>query len=357
MSEADEPENEAPESAPSAEAPENPETSDEARVSEEEVDALLEGVESGDIESGQGTGVPGEVSTYDLVAPDHITRGRMPALDRVNERWVGTFHRRLLEIVASDLQVAAEATQILRYGEWRAALPGSTVHSLLGVTPPGGSALVAAESRLLFNLVDHLYGGGAIREEPIERAPTPTEQRLNDVVVEALCSEFLTAFKPIAALDFEYQRSDVNPDYVTIATPSESVVIIRLQVNSDEASVGQLDLVLPLALMEPMRERLDEGLKTASPQSRQRWQSSLKELLGRMDLELQSVFVETGLSVAELMRLQPGDVLPIEMPKTAQLNSGNRRLMSGKFGRSRGYNAIKVLDFETTGSATRGAAT
>lgn len=338
-------------------AAEAPDSADEARVSEEEVDALLEGVESGHIASEQGTRIPGEVNTYDLVAPDHITRGRMPALDRVNERWVGTFQRRLVEIVPGDLQVSAEATQILRYGEWRAALPGSTVHNLLGVTPPGGSALVAAESRLLFNLVDQLYGGGAVSSDAIERAPTPTEQRLNDVVVDALCKEFLSAFKPVASLEFDYQRSDVNPDYVTIATPSESIVVIRLQISSEETSVGQLDLVLPLALMEPMRERLDEGLKTASPQSRQRWQSSLKELLGRMDLELRSIFVETSLSVADLMRLKPGDVLPIEMPKTAQLVSGERRLMSGKFGRSRGYNAIKVIDFEAGTPTAKGPST
>lgn len=336
---------------------ESPESADDARVSEEEVDALLEGVESGDIASEQGTRIPGEVNTYDLVAPDHITRGRMPALDRVNERWVGTFQRRLIELVPSELQVVAESTQVLRYGEWRASLPASTVHNLLGVTPPGGSALVATESRLLFNLVDQLYGGGAIREDAIERAPTPTEQRLNDVVVDALCKEFLSAFKPVALLEFDFQRSDVNPDYVTIATPSESVVIVRLQVNSEDTSVGQLDLVLPLALMEPMRERLDEGLKTASPQSRQRWQNSLKELLGRMDLELQSVFVETGLSVAELMRLKPGDVLPIEMPKTAQLKSGELGLMRGKFGRSRGYNAIKVIDFDAGVPRAKGPST
>jgi flagellar motor switch protein FliM len=85
-------------------------------------------------------------------------------------------------------------------------------------------------------------------------------------------------------------------------------------------------------------------LKTVSPESRQRWHKSLRTQLENAQLDLTSVFVETEITMRELLQMKPGDVLPIEMPKTAILRAGPRPLLRGKFGRSRGYNAVSVLE-------------
>ena len=81
-----------------------------------------------------------------------------------------------------------------------------------------------------------------------------------------------------------------------------------------------------------------------SAESRQRWHKSLRVQLENTQLDLTSVFLETDISMRELLQMKPGDVLPIEMPKTALLRAGSRPLLRGKFGRSRGYNAVSVLE-------------
>ena len=91
--------------------------------------------------------------------------------------------------------------------------------------------------------------------------------------------------------------------------------------------------MLPLSSFEPVRDRLAEGLKTVSAESRQRWQKSLRGQLENTQLDLTSVFLESEISMRELLQLKPGDVLPIEMPKTATLRAGSRPLLRGKFGR------------------------
>jgi flagellar motor switch protein FliM len=70
----------------------------------------------------------------------------------------------------------------------------------------------------------------------------------------------------------------------------------------------------------------------------------LRAQLEHTELDLTTVFLETAVSMRELLQMKPGDILPIEMPKTATLRSGSRPLLRGKFGLSRGYNAVSVLE-------------
>jgi flagellar motor switch protein FliM len=110
-------------------------------------------------------------------------------------------------------------------------------------------------------------------------------------------------------------------------------------------------LVIPLSSFDPVRDKLAEGLKTVSPETRQRWRQSLTKQLEHTQLELVTVFLEAELTMRELLRLKPGDILPIEMPRTATLRAGSRPLLRGKFGRSRGYNAVSVVEAVKTSAS------
>lgn len=324
--------------SPEQATPDSAEASAEnaAEISEQEVDALLH--------SEKNAAKPGQVTDYDLVAPDKITRGRMPTLDRINERWVGDFRRALEALIRRPLEVEARDVQVTRYGDWLAAQPSPSSLNVLSVKPWRGSALVAIDARLLYVLVDSFFGGsGACPDLAARSALTPTEERLNGMLVELLTKHFTGAFAPVANIAFEAVATEINPHYATIATPSEAVVVSRLVVQHKEEG-GELSLVLPLSMLEPVRERLDESLKAGSQESQTRWFQSLRSQLENTELDLCTVFVESRLSMRDLLKLKPGDVLPIEMPKTATLYAGGRALFRGKFGRSRGYNALKVIE-------------
>jgi flagellar motor switch protein FliM len=220
--------------------------------------------------------------------------------------------------------------------------------NLCSVKPWPRSALVAVEGKLLFALVEKYYGGGARptakpAAQTARETLTPSEQRLNKIIVDLLTDQFRRAFAPVATLEFQHAQTETNPNYVNMATPSETMVVTRVEVTVGQAG-GGVTLVLPLSSFEPVRDKLAEGLKTVSPESRQRWHKSLRTQLENAQLDLTSVFVETEITMRELLQMKPGDVLPIEMPKTAILRAGPRPLLRGKFGRSRGYNAVSVLE-------------
>jgi flagellar motor switch protein FliM len=305
-------------------------------ISNAEVEALLK-------PAPEGAATPGEPQPYDLVARDRIVRGRMPALDRLNERWVAEFERKLAELLRQPLEAKLQEVQLATYGNWLAAMPAPTSFNLYTVKPWPRNALVAVDGKLLFALVNAYYGGTRAIAKINRTTLTPTEQRLNKIVVEMLVDLFKRALAPVVTLEFQQVQSESDASYVNMATPSETVVVTRVEVTLKEQG-GSISLLLPLSSFEPVRDKLAEGLKTVSAETRQRWRQGLRTQLEQTELELTSVFLETELTMRELLQMQPGDILPIEMPKTALLRSGSRPLLRGKFGLSRGYNAVSVLE-------------
>jgi len=305
-------------------------------ISNAEVEALLAKGKEG------AAAQPGVPQPYDLVARDRIVRGRMPALDRLNERWVADFERKLGELIRQPLEVALQEVQLAPYGNWLAAMPAPTSFSLYSVKPWQRNALVAVDGKLLFTLVNAYYGG--TRATKTARAAlTPTEQRLNKIVIEMLVELFRRALAPVAALELQHVQSEIDPSYMNMATPSETVVVTRVEVTLKQQG-GSICLLFPLSSFDAVRDKLAEGLKTVSAETRQRWRQSLRAQLEHTELDVTSVFLETQVSLRELLQMKPGDILPIEMPKTATLRSGPRPLLRGKFGLSRGYNAVSVLE-------------
>jgi flagellar motor switch protein FliM len=314
----------------------------EPKISNDEVDARLEKVDAGAIAKQRPHGAG--VEPYDLVAPDTIVRGRMPGFDRINERWVGELERKIVEIVRRPIEMTVGEVELGAYGEWQAGMPALASLNLFMIKPWGRAALVAVDGNLLFVLVDAYYGGaGAAAERPAREDLSPTERRLNALLAGLFVDEFRRAFEPIASLEFEPQKTETNPHYVQIATSSETVAITRVEVTLGN-TVGAMSLVLPASALDPVRDKLSEGLQDVSREVKQRWKQSLRAHLERTELELTSVFLRTELTMRELLRLKSGDILPIEMPKTATLFAGAEPLLSGKFGLSRGYNAISVVE-------------
>ncbi len=308
-----------------------------ADITGEEVEALL--VNNG----GAAKGSPGTPQPYDLVARDRIVRGRMPVLDRLNERWVTEFERKLEDLIRQPLDVTLQEVQLAPYGNWLAALPVPTSFNLYTVKPWPRNALVAVDGKLLFALVNAYYGGTRVTPKTARETLTPTEQRLNKIVIEMLVELFRRALSPVATLEFQQVQSEVNATYLNMATPSETVVVTRVEVSLKEQG-GSICLLMPLSSFDPVRDKLAEGLKTVSAETRKRWRDGLASRLEHTELEITSVFLETEVSMRELLQMKPGDILPIEMPKTAVLRSGSRPLLRGKFGLSRGYNAVSVLE-------------
>lgn len=314
-------------------------------LSQDEIDALLHGVDSGDIDTEEG-GFPadGEVRPYNLASEERIVRGRMPTLDMINERFARYLRVHLFNLLRRSSEISVIGTKVTKFSEYVHSLYVPTSLNLVRVSPLHGTALFVFDPRLVFTLVDNFFGGDGRYYTRIEgRDFTPMELRVINNLLHAAFEDLKKAWQPVMDLNFEYVNSEVNPQFANIVSPTEIVVINDFHIEL-EGGGGNLHITLPYSMIEPIRELLDTGLQSDRSGVDERWLQALQEEIQIADVEISSTLTEATLSVRELLDVRPGDIIPIELPETVVLYVEDVPTFRGKFGVSNGINAIKVTE-------------
>jgi len=314
-------------------------------LSQDEIDALLHGVDSGDIETDEGAfPADGEVRPYNLASEERIVRGRMPTLDMINERFARYLRVHLFNLLRRSSEISVIGTKVTKFSEYVHSLYVPTSLNLVRVSPLHGTALFVFDPRLVFTLVDNFFGGDGRYYTRIEgRDFTPMELRVINNLLHAAFEDLKKAWQPVMDLNFEYVNSEVNPQFANIVSPTEIVVINDFHIEL-EGGGGNLHITLPYSMIEPIRELLDTGLQSDRSGVDERWLQALKEEIQIAEVEISSTLTEATLTVRELLDVRPGDIIPIELPETVVLYVEDVPTFRGKFGVSNNSNAIKVTE-------------
>ena len=314
-------------------------------LSQEEIDALLHGVGSGDVETEGDEGLgEGEARSYDFTSQDRIVRGRMPTLEMINERFARYFRISLFNMLRRQGEISVGGVQMLKFGEYIHSLFVPTSLNLVKINPLRGTGLFVFDPKLVFSAVDNYFGGDGRFHTKIEgREFTPTEQRVIQRMLQQAFSDLQQAWKPVLPVEFEYMNSEVNPQFANIVSPTEVVVVSTFHIEL-EGGGGALHVTMPYSMVEPIRELLDAGVQSDRSEVDERWRIAIREEMKSAQIELTSVLTETELTVRELMALKPGDVIPIDMPETVVLRSEDIPLFRGRFGVSNGSRAVKITE-------------
>ncbi|MGM0633465.1 MAG: flagellar motor switch protein FliM, partial [Pseudomonadota bacterium] len=146
-------------------------------LSQDEIDALLHGVDDGDVDTDEDL-APGEVRSYDLTSQDRIVRGRMPTLEMINERFARYTRISLFNLMRRSAEVSVNGVQINKFGEYLHTMYVPTSLNLVKFRPLRGTALIVLDARLVFALVDNYFGGDGRHAKIEGREFTPTELRV-----------------------------------------------------------------------------------------------------------------------------------------------------------------------------------
>ena len=314
-------------------------------LSQEEIDALLHGVGSGDIDTEGDAGLAdGEAQNYDFTSQDRIVRGRMPTLEMINERFARYFRISLFNMLRRSAEISIGGVQMLKFAEYVHSLFVPTSLNLVKVNPLRGTGLFVFDPKLVFIVVDNYFGGDGRFPTKIEgREFTPTEQRVIQRILHQAFDDLTQAWKPVMPIQFEYMNSEVNPQFANIVSPTEVVVVSTFHIEL-EGGGGALHVTLPYSMVEPIRDLLDAGVQSDRSEVDDRWRVAIREEMKGAPVELSSVLTETTISMRDLMNLKPGDVIPIDLPETVTLRAEDIPVFRGKFGVSQGNRAIKITD-------------
>jgi len=312
-------------------------------LSQDEIDALLNGVDEGDVETEEGVGDPGEAQAYDLTTQERIVRGRLPTLEMLNERFARNFRIRLVSMLRRNVEVNIEGVRMSKYSEFVHTLYVPTSLTLVHVRPLKGLGVFMIESRLVFSLVDNFFGGFGMHSKIEGRDFTPTELRVITRVLEQAIDEIQRAWNPIYPIQFETVSHEMNPQLANVVSGNEVVVVNSFRIEVEGGS-GKFDLVLPYSMVEPIRDLLDGGMHGDRLEIDERWTNALKRELGLAELELSAHLGDIRMSLADLSELEVGQIIPFDMPEEVTLTAQGLPLYKGKLGSYKGNKAVRITE-------------
>ena len=311
-------------------------------LSQDEIDALLHGVDDGDIEPEENIDSTG-VKSYDLTSNDRIVRGRMPTLEMINERFARYTRISMFNFLRRSADVASGGVQIMKFGEYVHTLYVPTSLNLVKMRPLRGTALFIMDAKLVFKLVDNFFGGDGRHAKIEGREFTPTEVRVVQLVLSQVFSDMIEAWAPVVKLDFEYVGSEVNPAMANIVSPSEVVVVSTFHIELDGGG-GDLHLTFPYSMIEPIREVPDAGVQSDVDDVDERWMQSLREDILEARVPVHGTLVDRQITLREVAELQAGDIIPVDMPEEFILQANGVPIFRGKMGISNENMAVKIID-------------
>ncbi|MBK8162472.1 MAG: flagellar motor switch protein FliM [Gammaproteobacteria bacterium] len=314
-------------------------------LSQDEIDALLNGVTSGEVESESDQPVAaGDIADYDFTSQDRIVRGRLPTLEMINERMARQLRISFFNLLRRSAEIAVGNVQMIKFNEYVHSLFMPASLNVIRVPPLKGMGLLVIDPKLVFSFVDNFFGGRGRFNAKIEgREFTPTEQRIIKIILDMTFLNIKEAWNPVVGVDIELVSTEINPNFANIVSPSEVVVVSSFHIEF-EGGGGDIHVTLPYSMIEPIREMLESVIQSDRVELDERWTVSLRNELMHAEVDLSSTLTETRISMRQLNALQAGDIIPIEIPESITAMVEDIPVFRGMFGSADGKNAIKVTE-------------
>lgn len=313
-------------------------------LSQDEVDALLRGV-TGELPD-EVAAVENDddgVRPYDIGRQERIVRGRMPGLELVNERAARQIRLGFYNFMRRSAEISVGPVRIEKYSEFIRKLVVPTNINLISLQPElYGTALFIFDPNLVFQVVDTLFGGtGKIHMRVEGREFTTTEQRVIARMLDIAFKAFDMAWEPIAKLEHKFMRSEMNTQFVNIATPTEVVVVTTFNIELGNGG-GNFHVCMPYSMIEPIREPLCSTMQGDRVSADERWLSLMRNQMQEAEVEIKVDFCEFEMTFRQLLGLQVGDMIPIEPPKEVTGTIDGVPFLVGEVGNSNGHYAVRL---------------
>lgn len=314
-------------------------------LSQDEINALLQGVDDGDIETEiDDFQDKGSAKIYDFSSQERIVRRRIPTLEMINERFSKSLRASLFKFLHRSPEVFMSGIQIRKFSEYVDGLHVPANLNIIRFSPLRGRALIELEPSLIFTVVDNFFGGGGqfYSNSGEMREFTLTEMRIVQILLDMMFKNLKEAWKPVIELNFEFMSSEINPSFASIVGPEDIVIISKVNI-AMESGGGDINIVMPYAMLEPIRALLDT-IGDDIEDTDIKWKQSLRyEVLGAK-INLNAMLVEKKVTIGDVLYFKKGDVIPIETPKTVLVKAESVPVFTGKPCVSEGFYAVQIID-------------
>ena len=262
-------------------------------LSEDELNALSEGVADGSIPVDTGFNTRTKVRKHDLASEDSTLGVNLGSVEMINERFIRLFRLGLVEVLRSTPKINPNKVEMLKYGDYLRGKTAPLAVNMIRMNPLRGHSLVVIDPAVIFAALDVFFGGVGSKPKPVGSLPptrlfTPTENRIIKIILDIFFKSLYEAWAPIIQLEIEVASSEINPQFAQIADENDLVVLCRFEVE-DGPTKSSVDLVYPYSTLKPIRDLLRNRVATGDGNelSDKQWAEDLNESVIESEIELQ----------------------------------------------------------------------
>lgn len=314
-------------------------------LTQDEVDALLNHDSVNKQQQDANDDNPSDksgVRPYNMATQERIVRGRMPTYEIINARFARLLQIGIYNFMRRAVDIAIGPIKTIKYNEFLRTLVVPSNLNMVSMKPLRGTALIVFDPDLIFLIVDNMFGGDGRFHTRVEgREFTMTEQRIIQRLLEVVFEEYEKAWKSVHPIKFEYIRSEMNPQFASIATPSEIVVAITFELDIG-GNRGEFHVCIPYTMLEPIREQLNSSLQGDPLEVDKYWIKSLGRQVQGAEVELVANLGHTKVTLHQILNMQAGDVVPLDILDTVTAQVDGVPVMECHYGILNGHYALKV---------------
>lgn len=314
-------------------------------LSQDEIDTLLGGVDSGAVETEVDRLADShEAVPFDFTSQSNVIRGRMPALDMVNEHFTRSLQTSVFNMLRRTAHVTVEGVKMVKYSEYLKDLIMPTSCNVINIKPLQGNGMIVIDPKLVFATVDNFFGGDGRYHTIIEgREFTPTEKRVVQILLDLSFADLKKAWEPVIKLDFSFINSEINPAFAKIVDPTDVVVVSTFNMEL-EGGAGEFHIVMPYAMVEPIMDLLETGASADENELNQNWVHAMEREMKQAVIELGCSMAHTKLTLGDVLDFTPGDIIPIELTELVTVRAADTPVFKGVLGISSGKNAVRYIE-------------
>ncbi len=280
-----------------------------------------------------------------IISSGLVSYERLPMLEIVFDRLVRIMSTSLRNFTSDNVEVGIDNILSLRFGDYLNSIPLPAMLAVFKAEEWDNYGLMVVDSAMIYSIVDVLLGGrrgtAAMRIEG--RPYTTIERTLVERLIQVVLADLSASFNPLCPITFRFERLEVNPRFATISRLSNAAVLARLRIDMEDRG-GRLELLLPYATLEPVRELLLQQFMGEKFGRDSIWETHLAEELWNTDIDLNVVLDEQVMSLAEVIDLKPGSriLLGCSSGATVQVRCGATPLFEARVGRRKNRVAVRI---------------
>jgi flagellar motor switch protein FliM len=314
-------------------------------LSQEEIDALLKGVTGDDEGASQGSSSSSSrIKPYDPATQHRVVRERLHALEIINERFARYFRVAIFNFLRRSADITVDAMRYQSYSNFSRNVPVPTNINIIAMKPLQGSALIVFPPNLVFTVVDNLFGGdGRFLTRSEGREFTNTEQRIIQRMLHLAIEAYSESWKSIYPLEISYVRSEMQSKFANI-TNSPNEIVVNTSFNIDVGNLSSsFQICIPFAMIEPLRDILSNPIKDGNRDPENLWGRRMAGELRQSEVELVANLASVSARINQVLSLNVGDILPIELPDTVMTSVDGIPVMECEYGSQNNHRALRVV--------------